>query len=218
MTLEAIAIGLLALLIGLAFTFWGFRFFLILLPIWGFFADFIFGANTITYIFGDGFLATTLGWVTGAAVGIVFAVLSYLYYWVAVVFLGASVGYAAGMGVMHWLNNGGGLLAFMVALIGAIIGGAVVIILRVPKYLVLGLTAFGGAFAALCGVALVLGRVPLASLNGGTVGAYVHEQLSWIWVAAAIVLGVVGFVYQDRLTKQLTMVTMESYRNPRMPA
>jgi nitrite reductase/ring-hydroxylating ferredoxin subunit len=137
MTLEGIAIGLLGLAVGLAFTFWGFRFFLILLPIWGFFAGFLFGAGGVTYLLGDGFLSTVLGWVVGFVIGLVFAVLSYLYYWVAVVLLGAAVGYAAGIGLMHWLNNGGGLLAFTVGVIGAIIVAAAVILLRVPKYLVI---------------------------------------------------------------------------------
>ena len=39
--LEAAAIGLLGLLVGLGFVFYGFRLFLILLPIWGFFVGFL---------------------------------------------------------------------------------------------------------------------------------------------------------------------------------
>ena len=46
--LQAAAIGLLALLVGLGFVFYGFRLFLILLPIWGFFAGFLFGAAVVT--------------------------------------------------------------------------------------------------------------------------------------------------------------------------
>ena len=37
-TIEGLLLGLLAVAIGLAFCFYGFRLFLILLPIWGFFA------------------------------------------------------------------------------------------------------------------------------------------------------------------------------------
>ena len=37
-TIEGLLVGLLALAIGLAFAFYGFKLFLILLPIWGFFA------------------------------------------------------------------------------------------------------------------------------------------------------------------------------------
>jgi hypothetical protein len=223
MTLEAVAVGLLALLVGLGFTFVGFRFFLILLPVWGFFAGFLFGAEAISHLLGDGFLATTLGWVVGFVVGIVFAVLSYLYYWVAVVFLGASIGYMAGLGLMHWLNNGGGLLAFTVGVIGAIIVAGATIVLRVPKYLILLLTSFGGAFAAVVGIALIFGRVPLTAdtsttggMNGGILGAYVFAELSWVWPVAAIILGGIGFYYQLRTTERIEQVTYTAYMNPGM--
>ena len=53
-TIEGLLLGLLAVAIGLAFAFYGFRVFLILLPIWGFFAGFLLGANGVEYIFGDG--------------------------------------------------------------------------------------------------------------------------------------------------------------------
>ena len=62
-------IGLIGLLLGLGFVFYGFKLFLILLPIWGFFFGFLFGAGVVTAIFGDGFLATTTGWVVGFFAG-----------------------------------------------------------------------------------------------------------------------------------------------------
>ena len=40
-----------------------------LLPIWGFFAGFWLGAQTITWVLGEGFLATTTGWVVGGPEG-----------------------------------------------------------------------------------------------------------------------------------------------------
>jgi len=217
--LEAAAIGLLGILVGLGFTFWGFRLFLILLPIWGFFAGFLFGAYGTTALLGDGFLATTLGWVIGFVVGLVFAVLSYLYYWFAVVFLGASVGYAAGLGLLHWLGNGGdNLVGFLFGLVGAIIVGAIVIVLRVPKYLVIVLTAIGGAFGAVTGLALILKQVSLDELRGGLVGSLAQvNDLPWLWGLGAIVLAGVGAAYQIRLTSMAEQIAYDAYRNPGMP-
>jgi hypothetical protein len=215
---QAAAIGALAVAIGLGFTFWGFRLFLILLPIWGFFFGFLFGAGATTALLGDGFLATTLGWVIGFVVGIVFAVLSYLYYWFAVVFIGASVGYAAGLGLLHWLGNGGdNFMGFLFGLVGAIIIAAIVVVLRVPKYLIIVLTAIGGAFAAVTGVALILKQVTLDELNGG-IGGTVHavDSLSWLWGLAAIILAGVGIAYQIRLTALSEEIAYEAYRNPGM--
>jgi len=213
-SLEAIVLGIFAILIGLAFVFAGFRFFLILLPIWGFFAGFVFGADIVTQLFGQGFLATTTSWVVGFVLAVVCALLSYLYYWFAVIFLGASAGYALGIGLMAWLGLHDGLFVFLVGLVFAAILVVAFIVLRVPKYLVLVATAFGGAFATLTGIALILGRVPLSDLSGGIVGSFVNDSLSWIWVIAAIVLGVAGLVYQMQSTARVEAAMVSNYRNP----
>ena len=75
MTFELLCMGLIGLMFGLAVTFLGYRLFLILLPIWGFFFGFFLGAETVQVIFGIGFLATVTSWVAGFFVGVVVAVL-----------------------------------------------------------------------------------------------------------------------------------------------
>src|SRR3954454_22823153 len=101
---QAIVVGLFAILIGLAFVFAGFRLFLILLPIWGFFAGWFFGAQVVATIFGTGFLADVTGIVVGFVCALIFAIASYLWYWLAVTILGASVGYAVGTGLIGLLG------------------------------------------------------------------------------------------------------------------
>jgi len=218
--LEAAAIGLLGILIGLAFVFWGFRLFLILLPIWGFFAGFLFGASIVHVFIGENlpFLATTLGWVIGFVVGILFAILSYLYYWFAIVFIGASIGYAGGLGLLHWLGNGGdNFMGFLFGLVGAIIVAAIVVVLRMPKYLAIVLTAIGGAAATVTGVALILKQVTLEELTGGSIGSLAAvNDLPWLWGLAAIVLAGVGIAYQIRATAMAEAIVYTSYRNPGM--
>jgi hypothetical protein len=216
MSLDTLLAGLLALVVGLAFAFYGFRLFLILLPIWGFFFGFLFGAGFVTSLFGDGFLSTALSWIVGFGFAVVFALLSYLYYWFAVIFLGGSIGYALGLSLMAWLNISGNLITFIVAIAFAVVFALAFIFLRVPKYLVLVATSFGGAFAAIVGVALILGRVPLAALQAGLAGAYVRDSLSFVWLAAAIVLGVIGYLYQARLVARAEMFAYSDYRNPGM--
>ncbi len=216
MSLDALLVGLLALVVGLAFAFYGFRLFLILLPIWGFFIGFLFGAGLVTALFGDGFLSTALSWIVGFGFAVVFALLSYLYYWFAVIFLGGSIGYALGLSLMAWLNINGNLITFIVAIAFAVVFALAFVFLRVPKYLVLVATSFGGAFAAVVGVALILNRVPLAALQAGLAGAYVRDSLSFVWLAAAIVLGVIGYFYQSRLVARAEMFMYADYRNPGM--
>ena len=50
MTLEGILLGLVALAIGAAFSFYGFRFFLILLPLWAFLVGFSAGAQLMSVL------------------------------------------------------------------------------------------------------------------------------------------------------------------------
>ncbi len=44
------------------------------------------------------------GWVVGFLLGLLFAVLSYLYYWVAVILLGGALGYQLTIGVLQWIG------------------------------------------------------------------------------------------------------------------
>ena len=57
MTLEGILVGLVVIIVGLAWAFYGLRAFTILLPIWAFIVGFGAGASWIQELFGGGFLA-----------------------------------------------------------------------------------------------------------------------------------------------------------------
>lgn len=215
-TIEGLLLGVFAIAIGLAFAFYGFRVFLVLLPIWGFFAGFLLGANGIQYIFGDAFLATTTGWVVGFLLGLLFAVLSYLYYWVAVILLGGALGYQLTIGLLQWIGfSGDGLIAFILAII---VGGAFAVgffLLHMPAVLVIVASALSGAAATVAGVIVALGLVPYQALQHGIVGAYNTHDLSIIWLIAAIALAFAGAIYQTRTVADLSAaITEDKYMNP----
>jgi hypothetical protein len=215
-TLEGILLGILAIAIGLAFCFYGFRLFLILLPIWGFFAGFLLGANGVTALFGDAFLATATGWVVGFLLGLLFAVLSYLYYWIAVILLGGALGYQLTLGVLQWINpDFDGFVAFILALIVGAIFAVGFFILHMPAVLVIVATAIGGAGAAVAGAIVALGLVTHTGLESGIFGVYQTDDLSVIWLIAAIALAFAGAIYQSRTIATLaTAITQEQYMNP----
>lgn len=98
MDIQVICIGVIGILFGLTALFAGYRLFLVLLPIWGFFAGFAIGAQALQALFGTGFLSELTSWIVGLVVGILFAVLSYLFYLVGVAILAGSIGYALGQG------------------------------------------------------------------------------------------------------------------------
>jgi hypothetical protein len=191
-----LVIAILALLVGAAFCFGGFRFFLILLPIWAFLVGFNVGTDAISALFGDGTFATVTSWVVGFIVALVCAVLSYLFYWVAVVLLGAAVGYAIGASAWGLIGNEHGVIAFVVGLICAFALGAVTLFLNVPKYLVVLLTALGGAATILAGWLILIGKIPSEQIYWYAVGQQIKD--SWFYIIVFAVLAVAGLVVQLR--------------------
>jgi hypothetical protein len=187
-----------ALLVGAAFLLWGYRIFLVLLPIWGFFAGFWLGAHGITMLFGGGFLATTTGWIVGFVGGLVLALFSYLFYALGVAIVAGVIGYAIGSGMMAAMGLTAGWLLFIVGISVALMVVLLTLILNLQKYVIIALTAFGGANAILLGVLLLLGRVTTTGLSGA--GNAIQPVLadSWFWSIAWAVAALLGIFYQVR--------------------
>ncbi len=214
MTLEVLAVSILALVIGALFCFLGFKFFLFLLPIWGFFAGFMAGAEVMSVLFGDGFLAVVTGWVIGFVLGLVFAILSYLYYWVAIVLLGGSIGYMIGAGVMSGLlDTTDGILVVAAGLIVGVLFAIGTAVLRAPKYLVIVLSAFGGSAAVVAGALLLFGTIELAAVEHGIVAAALKEiQSNIFWLLVWGILGALGVGYQVITTSAMAEIETSGYR------
>ena len=203
MFFQTVLVSLLLILVGLAMTFAGYRFFVILLPIWGFFAGFQFGATLFTNLVGEGFLRTVLSWVVGLLVAIFAAVLAYLFYAVAVVLLAGFVGYQLGVGLMTGIGVKEGFLMFLVGLIFALGLAALAIFLRLPKLLILALSALAGAGTLLAGIFLALGRLSLDNLRYGEVGALLRD--SWFWGLLYLAIAALGFYFQWRTTQSYVL-------------
>ena len=194
MFFQTVFTSLLIILLGLGLCFAGYRFFVILVSIWGFFAGFHFGASILSNWFGQGFLTTVIGWVIGLLVGIFAAALAYLFYEAAVILLAGFVGYELGVGIMTWIGFQPGFIPFLVGLAVALALAALAVILRFPKVLIIVLTAFAGAGAILAGFFLAFGRISLTDLQFGAVGAIVRD--SWIWGVLYLALAGVGILIQ----------------------
>jgi hypothetical protein len=204
MVFQDFLIGLLILLVGAAFCFAGYRFFRILIAIWGFFAGFNLGASAMVALFGQTFLGTATGWVLGIVVGLVIAVLAYFLYYVAIVLLGASVGYAIGSGLIGAIGlNNPGFVSVIVGAALAVILAIVILVLNLPKLLIMVFTAIGGAATIVSGFLLLFGQIHTAALQYGFAAAAIRA--SWIWTLVVIVLAVVGFVAQWRTMQAYTL-------------
>ncbi len=200
MEIQAICIGVVGIIFGLTALFAGYRLFLVLLPIWGFFAGFAIGAQALQALFGTGFLSELTSWIVGLAVGILFAVLSYLFYLVGVAILAGSIGYALGAGIIFAINPDWNLLAFLVGIVAAIVVAALVILLNIQKWVIILLTSIGGAGAIIAALLIMFGIVSLADVGQNAIISYWREN--WLWYLVGIALAVVGFFAQAQSTSQ----------------
>src|SRR6188474_1705738 len=116
-----LVLAILALVIGLAFAFGGWRFFLLLLPLWGFLLGFQLGTDGMQALFGEGTFSTVLSWVVGFVVAIAFAVLSYFFYYAAIAIMAGTVGYAVGASAWGLIGSEQGLIAFIIIVVVVVV-------------------------------------------------------------------------------------------------
>jgi hypothetical protein len=199
--MNTILIALFALVLGALFLFWGYRVFLVMLPIWGFFAGFWLGAQTTSLLFGAGFLATTTGWVVGFFIGLLFALLSYLFYLVGVALVAAAVGAALVTGFLSLFGLETGLLVFLAALVGAVVVAGLTLVFNLQKYVIIILTAVGGANSLVLSVLLLFGRVTPDDLAAAGNAIRPVLQDSWFWALVWILLAIVGIIFQFRTNR-----------------
>jgi hypothetical protein len=210
MSVEGIVVGLIALLVGLAFCFAGFRFFLVLLPIWAFVVGFQGGAQLTAFIFGTGFLGDVLGILAGLVVGLVFAVLSYLWFGFAIAALTFLWGYGFASGVLAGVGGRFDLIPIAAGVTLGLILAIGAIAFNAPKWLVVGLTGLGGAALIVAGGLVAVGWAPLADLQNGYVGAIVRQNV--IWIGVTIGLAIAGIIAQSATTVSRTSVDASAYR------
>jgi len=191
MIFELFCIALIGLAFGAALVFGGYRLFLVLLPIWGFFFGFGLGAQTIQVIFGEALLASVTSWIAGFVVGLIFAVLSYLFYIFAVAVLSFSFGYGLTVGVWTAIGLDPGLISWVLGVVvGAVIAGAV-LALNLQKYAIIVITAVAGAGVSILTIlAVVYGPLVTNLLESPVKIALEASPLLLIFGLALVAVGV----------------------------
>ena len=199
--LATITLAIFGLLLGAALCFVGYRFFLVMLPIWGFFAGVWLGAYAVTAIFGTGFLSTVTGLIVGIVAGIICAVLSYLFYAIGVAIVAGALGAALGSGIMTALGFDPGFLVTVVAIVSALVAVGLTFVLNLQKWVIIALSAIGGADLLVLSGLLLIGRVTVEQLqiSGNLLKPIIQD--SWFWLIAWLVLAVAGIVVQIRANR-----------------
>jgi hypothetical protein len=203
MALETIIVALLALILGIAFCFGGYKWFPILLPIWGLLTGFFIGAAGVSSIYGKSLLSIIIIIVAGSIVGILLAVAVYLFYNLAIILLAATLGYSIGETITIHLGFNPGLIPIVIGLISAAIVGFAAIRLHLPKYIIILFTSLIGSIAILGGTLLLTGQLTLESLRYGILG-YILDYVS-TWRFLAIILAAFGLIFQLRSSRNFEL-------------
>jgi hypothetical protein len=188
--------ALIAMVFGLLVVFGGYRLFLVLLPVWGFFAGFMVGAQAIGFLFNETFLATITGWVVGFVVGMIFAVLSYLFYVVAVAVISFTAGYAGTVALLQWIFDfeDSGFLVWILAVVVGVIVAIAVLRFNIQKYAIIVITAFGGTSMIIYTMLATFYGASIVSLINNPVAVAVDN--SWLWFLFFVIVAGTGIYFQ----------------------
>lgn len=192
--------GLFAIGIGLAIAFRGLTMFKVLLPFWAFFVGLSMGGAAVSALLGGSMFVSLLGIGVGLVLGLIFAAFSYFAFGFAVMILGASLGWQLGVGFMSLFGLGDGFLAFVVGLLMAVIMAVAFMAWRMPRILVVALTAMVGSITTISGALILFGVVNVPSVSVAATSAAVSN--SAIWTAVWLGLTVAGIVAQFQNEKK----------------
>jgi hypothetical protein len=182
-----IILSILLLILGIVTAVSGLKLFRVLLPIVGFVSGIMVGFGGVQGVFGVGAVSTAVALIMAVIVGCVMALLSFLFFEIAVIILitilGASV--FSYLAVAIGLGNNGFLL-FMLTVAGGILGFILSTTSGISRTLVIYGTSMLGVIFILASVLLLVGTVSVDQLlNQGivrTVLDVVDQEFIWLLV------------------------------------
>jgi hypothetical protein len=189
-----VGLGVLAIIVGIAFCFRGYVAMRLIIPLWGAFSGFILGAGFIASILDEGFLTSLLGWLVGLVVALVFGVLAYLYYEISVLIAMSAIGFAIGTAAMVALGVQWSWLIVLVGVACGVLLALLGILGDLPMVLLVVLTAMAGATAVVTGVMLLVGVVSVGDFDSVATTAAIDDD--WWWYAAYVALVIAGIASQ----------------------
>ncbi|HEX5579625.1 MAG TPA: DUF4203 domain-containing protein [Candidatus Limnocylindria bacterium] len=209
-------VALITAAIGLIALFFGYRIFKLLLPLFGFFVGLVVGAEVVATIFGEGFLASVIGIVAGLVVGLLFGALAYVWWWLGVILVFAGMGYALGVSILPAFGLELDLVSVLIGLVVAAVFALGAIVLRMPKLVVIGVTALWGSGATIAAWLVFVDELQPDELGYGAVNAVVAHSTLWLIVFFA--LAVVGMAFQLASTREYELMWDEEWPGQRPAA
>jgi hypothetical protein len=198
-TFAAIVAASFLLFLSAIVAFFGTRLFWIILPVWGFFFGLAIGAQGVQALFGDGFLSTAFSWIVAFFLGLLFALLSYLFWFVAVALIGGYLGYGVVVGFFGLVGVDLGVFVWLLGVAVGIICAVLTIRFNVQKWVVVIGTSLLGA-AGVVGTFLVLFN-QLTPAQFADHPVKVVTDAGFGYAVLVIVIAALGIAFQTASTR-----------------
>lgn len=186
--------AILLIAVGLAVSFFGLKTFRLLLPMIGLVTGAMSGFIGFQSIFGTGIVSTAVAVMVALAVGVVLALLSFLFFrfalWLYTALLG--VGLFSYLGVALGLSQFG-FVIFLLGVFGFILGAILASHDEFSASAVMAFTSLAGVAFVLAGVFLIVGKLSIEDLNAaGVVSSMlkvVDQSFMWllVWLGGALI-------------------------------
>ncbi len=145
----------------------------------------------------------------GLVLALVFALLAYFFYYVAVVLAMGGFGFAIGSGLIVALGISWNWVAVLVGLVVGAVIGLIAVIADLPMIVLVILSAFAGAVGVVGGLMLWFGSLNSADFSRGDFSATVDN--AWGWSLLLLVLALGGIVVQARQRAVIRRTVQQSW-------
>ena len=192
-------IGVVAALIGLSLVVRGYATIRAIISLFGALVGFVLGSAVVAQVTHTTLFQSQSSLIGGAIGAIVFGLLAFFVYKVAMIGGLAAIGFTLASSVVVALHNDTPAASLIAGIIGAFALGIVAWRLDLPGLILVILTVFTGASVTTLGTMLALGKVGPTSLGQATITAVFAD--GWGWYALYVGLVALGFVAQWRYLK-----------------
>lgn len=213
--MDSIVVGIIAVVIGALLCFRGYVTMRLIISLFGAFVGFLLGAGLVAGVTDSPFGQLAVSWLVGIVGAVLFGVLAYFSYQLAVIIGMAGIGFAIGTSLMAAFGVTSGLATIAVGVIAGVLLAILAITTNLPAVLLVLLTAFAGASVVTTGVMILAGAVGVNQLVGE--GMADPTTTGWGWLALYAALAILGIVAQFRALRGRRQSMRRQWSAP-MPA
>lgn len=192
--MDTIIVGIVAVVVGALLCLRGYVAMRLIISLFGAFVGFLLGAGLVAGVTSSAFGQLALSWLVGFVGAVLFGVLAYLSYQVAVIVGMAGIGFTIGTSLMAAAGAGSGFATLLVGLIAGGVLAVLAVSTNLPAVILVVLTALAGASVATSGAMMLAGAAGLDRFTG----AGAADPTAWGWLVLYAALAVLGIVAQLR--------------------